>query len=103
MANRKLIQGLIYTLRDGRMTKRKHTSTRITPNHTSIARRKNGTNKGKTKARAGRPPANDKNEANKEKTKTRVGRRYKNLKTAQRPHDLKSDVTIHNRAPAKKH
>ena len=108
MANRlekskNAFQGLFYTLRGGRMTKRKFTSTRITPNHTSIARRKNGTNKGKTKARAGRPPANDKNEANKEKTKTRVGRKYKNLKTGQRPHDLKSDVTIHNRAPAKKH
>ena len=64
------------------MIKRRYTSKRIHQNAASIGRRKNGTSRGKTRARRGRP--------------------FKNGKYAQAPHGLQWAVTL-NRAPAKKH
>ena len=71
-----------YDARDGKLIRRRYTSKRIHPNAASIGRRKNGSSRGKTRARRGRP--------------------YKNGRCAQAPHGLQRAVTL-NRALAKKH
>ena len=73
---------LAYHYHNGRLSKRRHTTKRINPNPTSIARRKNGTSKGKSRGRCGRP--------------------FKNGKNPQQPHSL-SHAVKHDRAPTKKH
>ena len=80
--SRNSLAALYYNLRGAKLIKCKYTSLRIHPNSTSIARRKDGTSKGKARGRKGRP--------------------FKNGKGPQTPHALEKAVTD-NRAPAKKH